>query len=774
MYVTKRSGKQEAVDMAKYERKIDWACEGLLGVDPKVLKTKARQPLYPGIPTIELDTNLKKQAADLIGEHPNWTYVAARFALQEVYKAANPGNLNSYPSLKEYFARSVLEANVNPLIPTLFDLEELDKVVRPLNDFNFDYLGMSTVADRYLLRNANKELLELPQHWLMRVAMGVASHHPSLNKRMKAAVEHYELLSSFEFMSSTPTLFNASLKRAQLSSCFGIKIGDSFESIWDGMREAASYSKYGGGIAMDVTDIRGKGAPIRSMGGEAGGPIPYVKLANDTMIAFDQQGKRKGSVVVYMELWHVGINDFLSLREPGDHNMRAHESFMSNWIPDLFMERLQEEGYWSLFDPIDTPDLHSLHGQAFKERYEHYERLGIAKRVVDTQELWETMITRLFAHGVFWHCYKDRMNERYTMRDHHAVHSSNLCTEIALRSAEDVSFVCNLGSINLSLDTFHVKKDESGKWLWNHDLEDAVRKGLRFLDSVITVGYTPSERGRSMQEQDRPVGMGCMGWVTALYKLGIDYESAEHIHYCNEVYKQISLTATHESALLARELGSFPTFHESRWAKGELIQDTFRHTKVVDEFVLDLTADNCPFATLEELRELVRGGMRNSTLLAIAPTATISNIIGVDQCTELPWDLIFDKKNLSGKFKMNSKIVDNNLYGLPLKTAYMVDHTWTVRAAAARGIWIDQSQSTNFFVNTSEENAGDKVSDLYKSAWAYGLKTTYYLYGRSEGEITSQTSPLDQIVAEPVPDPEGAACFLRPGDEGFADCEACQ
>jgi ribonucleoside-diphosphate reductase alpha chain len=784
MQVTKRDGSLEPLDINKYQSQIEWACKGLDGVEAKTLKDAVHQSFYEGILTSDLNKNLERTAQELATPgNPNWTFAAARFVLQDIYKEI-AGSF-TYPSLSEYLDKVIAESNLNPLLKTGFDLERLNAAIKPENDYLFDYLGMSTLKDRYLLRNYSKKLVEMPQHFFMRVAMGVAIDELKHGKKdaNEIALGYYtNLFSPLRFMSSTPTLFNSGLNKSQLSSCFGISMGDDFNHIWDSLREAGAYSKYGGGVAIDYTPIRAKGSPIRSMGGEAGGPVPYIKMFNDTLIGFDQQGKRKGSGAPYMEPWHAGFLNFLDLREPGDDRIRTHDLFPANWIPDLFMKRMQEGSLWSLFDPADTPDLHDSWGEDFETKYEAYEAKGLAKQIVSSTELWEKMLARLLAHGVFWHCYKDRMNERYPMKKYGVIRSSNLCTEIALMSNDDVSFVCNLGSINLSRDEFLLTLETDTvalaagrKWKWNKELSKVAMHGIRFLDSVISVGYVPSERGRKMQEQHRPIGMGVMGWTEALYKMGIDYESREHVEYANEVLKQISIAATYQSAKLAAEKGSFPLFEHSTWAEGILTHETLVNRSVVDKYELDLTFDHCPFVKESELKAMVAKGMRNSNLLAIAPTATISNIVGTEQCTELPFERSFTKKNLSGTFKTTAKILAANRHGLPIKTAYEINHQWTVWSAAARQVWIDQSQSTNFFINTNKEGFGDEVSTLYQVAWEAGLKTTYYCYGQSEETSDVQQAPME-LGAKEMPEPElaGPACFLRPGDAGFSGCEACQ
>ena len=776
MQVLKRDGSVEPLDMSKYERQIDWCCQGLIGVDASKLKEHAQQPLYDGITTVELNKNLCNAARDLqtVAE-PNWTFVAARFVLQDLYKQVN--GTFEYPPFNDTLSRAIDESNLNPELLSKFDIAFLERSLDITRDYSFDYLGLTTLADRYLLRDRSRHIIEMPQHFLMRVAMGMALAESDPVKRNAVAVEYYDTLSNLDFMSSTPTLFNSGLKRSQLSSCFGATVGDDTDLITGVMGEVSKYSKYGGGVAVDWSDLRGHGSPIRSMGGEAEGPVPYIHVTDGLFRAFNQQGKRKGSVAPYCELWHSDIFEYLDLKEPGDFRLRAYDSFPALWIPDLFMERLDEGGEWSLFDPATVVGLHETYGSEFRYRYAKAENEALAKKKISCEELWFRMLERLAAHGVYWHCYKDRINERYAMAEVGPVVSSNLCTEICLRSDADHSFVCNLGSVNLSKTHHLLQKGSDGKWLWNEKLSQTVRRGVRMLDSVIDVGFVPHEKGKRMQQEDRPIGMGCMGWTEALYALGIDYESAEHIEYANEVYKQISIAATYESAMLAREKGSFPTFAKSTWAQGKLIQDSLKNRVIVDEFKLDLSFDNCPFTNETELRVLVAEGMRNSTLLAIAPTATISNIVGTEACTELPTETVYMKKNLSGVFKAVAKTACNNPFGLKVKTAYDVDHKWTARAAAARGIWIDQSQSTNYFLDSNLPTFGDSLDELYRFSWKIGLKTTYYMYGKDPQDSATQTTPLDHLeqqTTDLVGDTAGPACFLRPGDEGFADCEACQ
>lgn len=784
MHVLKRDGSSEPLDMSKYERQIEWCCQGLSGVDATRLKSQASQPLYDGISTVELNKNLCNAARDLqTVEEPNWTFVAARFVLQDLYKTVN-GHFK-YQHLDSYLKKAAEEANLNPAMTRhdLFDIDELNNTIDPDRDYKFDYLGLTTLHDRYFLRDRSKRVIEMPQHFMMRVAMGVALAEPNKERRTEAAKNYYDMLSNLHFMASTPTLFNSGLQRSQLSSCFGATVGDDTDLITDSWKEVAKYSKFGGGVAMDYTPLRSHGSPIKSMGGEAEGPVPYIATADFIFRAFNQQGKRKGSVAPYLEVWHADIFEYLDLKEPGDYRLRANDSFMALWIPDLFMERVMSKGKWSLFDPAVAPTLHDIHGDEFRVEYERLEAEGKYRKQVEAEDLWYRALERLSAHGVYWHCYKDRINERYALPAY-PIRSSNLCTEICLRSDDFNSFVCNLGSVNASRKKHLLMKGPDGKWQWNMALTKSVWEAVSFLDSVIDIGFVPHEKGRNMQVSDRPIGLGVMGWTEALYALGIDYESAEHIEYANEFYKQVSIAATFASAQLAETKGSFPLHNKSTWANGKLIHDSLKNRRIIEEFDLDLSFDHCPFVTEDRLRAMVASGMRNSTLLAIAPTATISNIVGTEACTELPTAVVYMKKNLSGVFKAVAKTACNNPHGLPIKTAYDIDNKWTARAAAARQIWIDQSQSINAWFDSNAEDYGDRLDEYYRYTWWIGMKTTYYMYGKDPETAEVKTTPMDHMEGVPPESEfganksgeaiEGAFCTLRPGDAGFDTCEACQ
>jgi ribonucleoside-diphosphate reductase alpha chain len=782
MFVTKRDGQKEPLNTAKYNKYIDWMCLDLEGVSSKELKSRANQSFYDGMSTKDICNHTTKIAMELISlDAPNWTYAASRALLHDLIKEVT-GDIN-YLSFESYLTLGVEAKKLNAKLLTHYSLSRLEAAIVPSRDFKFDYLGLQTIADRYLVRTS--KLIELPQHFFMRVACGICLAEPAEIATDKA-IELYNVYSTFKALSSTPTLFNSGTLYPQLSSCFGINMADSLDGIYSAAKEAATYSKFSGGVAVDVSDIRASGSHITSTGGRAGGPVPYIKIIEDSLIGFDQSGKRKGSGVIYLETWHSNIKDFLKLRDPGDHRLRAHDTFMASWIPDLFMERLLDQGYWSLFDPKDVPDLHTSFGEEFKTKYEEYEAKGLAKSVIEAEDLWNLILTALSKHGVFWPCFKDTINLRYPQRDTGPVLSSNLCTEICLRSDETTSFVCNLSSINLSEIDGLVYDKKTKKLSWSAALEHVVRILVRTLDNVITVGLIPHENGRRFQEEDRAVGLGIMGWTDALYKLGIDYESADHVHFSNEVYKQISISSIHESSRLAVEKGVFPNFKDSDWAKGILPHQTLRHTLVVDKFKLDINTA-CPWITFAELSEVVKTqGMRNSVLLAIAPTATIANILGCSPCTEINWDVVSTKTNLSGNFKVFSRAAVLNKYNLSIKPARDYDQLWTIWSAAARQIWIDQSQSTNIYINpakfsySDEENErtgkkllGDYLDELYCTAWQAGLKTTYYLYSQSNSSKLVPDKPgllVENIKTEESDEQQGKFCAIDAGP----DCEACQ
>lgn len=779
-YITKRDGTTQERDSVKILNQVEWCTRGL-DVDPLKLVNAIGRSLYTGISTREINRIATVEAGSLISlEEPAWTFVAARFVIQELLKVATNGTLR-YPHLRKFLSVAVDESRVDPMLMqpgSGFDLDILNDALIPANDFQFDYLGIQTLADRYLLTNKSGSIIELPQHLLMRVAMGLALAEP-VALRTEKAIAFYREFSQLNYLTSTPTLFNSGTVFPQLSSCFGTNTYDSLDSIMDSLKEHAQYSKFSGGTSTSYTALRASGSPIQSTGGKAKGPIPYAKLFNDLLNGFDQGGKRKGVGAYYVELWHPDIFSILKVRDPGgDDRSRTYDAFPAMWIPDLFMERVIDHGKWSLIDPATDPRLAESHGKEFEDIYLKLEAEGKVVQTIDAEELWHRLLTKIFQHGTFWPCFKDEVNARYSQRRSGIVHHSNLCTEITLLNNEKESFVCNLASPNIGNFDFTWIAG-TNRLAWNPELEQTVRTAVRGLDNVIEIGFIPHENGRRFQTNYRAVGLGVMGWTVALSKHGIDFESKEHIWFANEVQKQIAITAIDESANLARVRGSFPKFSESDWAQGILPQDTIRKRKIIDEFDLDVTATDAPFLEngLETLRQKVKGGMRNSSLMAIAPTATIANIAGTSQCTEPAWDLVQQKENLSGTFDYVAPTYLYNQHGLTIKSARDVDQMWIVRAAAARQLHIDQSQSTNIYVDPNKMSSsviGDYLDDIYVAGYEYGLKTFYYCYSQS-GVLSSKVVPSQPGPTEHFdPESDGPACFLRPGDPGFDECEACQ
>jgi ribonucleoside-diphosphate reductase alpha chain len=785
MHVTKRSGELQPMDQSKYERQIDWACAGLKGVSAEKLKSVLKLSFYDGITTAELNKAIIVAAAGLISvEEPNWTYVAARMVMQEARKQVT-GGLTEYPSLEDYMATNVLARTLDPKLmdDQMFDHVALQAAIDPSRDMMFDYQGAQIVVDRYLNRDPKtKKLIELPQHWRMRVAMGIAQDELTREKRTERALEYYHTYGLGLASPSTPTQFNAGTLMPQLSSCFGTMIPDSTDGIMKAMHTTAKFSKSAGGVSSSFTHLRSANSLIESTKGRASGPIPYAKLMMDVTNAFDQGGKRKGAGVGYLAPWHADFESWLKLHDPGDERQRAHDMFVASWIPDVFMERVAKHQMWSMFDPKEVPMLLKTHGPVFTQWYEEYERQGLAKKQVDAEALWRELITKWVQQSVGWPCFSDEINHRYAQPE--MIHQSNLCTEICLRNDEDTSFVCNLTSVNLSKMEFDYDR-RTKRLAWNHKMEQVVRTCMRSLDSVISVGFTPHESGRKFQLSDRAVGLGVMGGVEALYRLGIPYESDDAIHFSNELMKQISAAAIHESHLMSIERGIYPNFPKSKWAEGKLPIDTVRRTRVIEKFGLHLDLVDCPFAPdgWDTLRGLVKKGMRNSTWGAIAPTATIALILNTTECFQPPEDLLVVKENMSSDFKVISPIVTHNPYGLEVKSAFDIDHMWTVWAASARQLWIDQAQSTNIWVNPNAytpkrgcEKWADYLDELLFEGWRCGQKTFYYLHSTSMALTptavgVNQPGPAEEYDPETDPNYSGGrVCSIDAGP----DCEACQ
>lgn len=788
------------------------ACAGLADVHEELVVAEVERNVYDGITADELALAQVMAARTLVESEPNYSYVAARLLLDRLRGevlgdlAGTPGSATQeemadrYPEYLRAYVRRGIELDL--LDPDLasFDLDALGAAIRPERDLSFTLLGLQTLYDRYLLHTEGTRI-ELPQAFFMRVAMGLALREEDREAR---AIEFYELLSSFDFMCSTPTLFNAGTTRPQLSSCFLTTVEDELASIFSGVANNAALAKYSGGLGNDWTPVRGIGARIKGTNGLSSGVVPFLKIANDTAVAVNQGGKRKGAVCAYLETWHIDIEEFLELRKnTGDDRRRTHDMNTANWVPDLFVQRVEADREWTLFSPDEVPDLHDAYGADFAERYQAYEESadrGEMKvfRRVRAVDLWRKMLTALFETGHPWITFKDACNLRSPQQHTGVVHSSNLCTEITLNTSPDEIAVCNLGSVNLAR---HV-----GAGGLDHDrLRRTVRTAVRMLDNVLDINLYTVGAARRSNLRHRPVGLGVMGFSDALFTLRAPYASDGAVEFADASMEAVSYYAIAASAELAAERGAYPTFEGSLWSKGVLPIDSL--DALAKARGGDLAVDRTTRFDWDSLRQQVRtAGMRNSNVMAIAPTATISNICGVGQSIEPAYRNLYVKSNMSGDFTVTNehlvrdlkerglwdevmvadlKFFDGSLGAIDrvpgdlrelYATAFEVDSRWLVEAAARRQKWIDQAQSLNLYVRQPN---GRMLDELYRLAWRRGLKTTYYLRASSATHVEKSTlagtdgrlnavAPAGESPAQQDVD-AGAMC--RVDDP---DCEACQ
>lgn len=759
--VTKRSGATEPFLPSKIEKAVSWATQDT-NVSAQEVIDSAIMLIYDGIKTSDIQQALIKAASKLVSAtKPDAAYVAARLLLLDLYKTVCgekgeiKGGKFEYPHIKDYLDFGVRHGILDPRLLG-YDLDAINAAIKPERDLLFAYLGLDTLKDRYFLRTdrdmlfeketgkPSGQIFELPQHMWMRVAMGVALREKPAD-RTAYAIMYYNLYSSLEYISSTPTLFNAGTLHPQLSSCYLNQITDSisnddgdnrFASIFGAIEETALLSKFAGGIGSDWTPVRGENEIIKGTNGISSGVIPYVKVQNNTAVAVNQGGKRKGSVAPYLEAWHTDFPAFCELRkESGDDRFRAHDVFPAAWIPDLLMKRKDDpDAMWSFFSVKKYPELHELWGDEFEARYEELEAQGAFEYQWPAQKLWRHILSHLFETGHPWITFKDEPNRRNPQDHVGVIHHSNLCTEITLNSSKDETAVCNLGSINLSRAVLKDGKLDLDK------LRDVVRTAVRNLDSVIDINYYPSPRAKKSNLSHRPIGLGVMGYYEWLVQMGVDYESEQHLEQADALFEAISYFAIEASADLAQELGSYPSFRGSKWSRGILPIDTAKKMEDGKPFF-----DRPRRFDWEALRAKVKKGMRNSNLMAIAPTATISNIAGTTQCTEVPFLLQFYKTNLSGPYKVVDPAVRHvgKNYHL-LKEAFYINQDWTIDAAAVRQKWICQSQSTNLFAKLG--TTGGDLDRMYTRAHRHGLKTTYYLRGQSDSDKSA--SMRDKVIAE--------------------------
>lgn len=813
--VRQADGSLLPLDHARLVRIVEEACAGLSDVGTEPVLTETRRNLYDGITPDELALAPIMAARTLIEQEPNYAYVSARLLLDKLRaealsfvhgRPAQASHAEMADHYCEYFAAYVATGIKAELLdPELarFDLAKLAAALKPERDLQFQFLGLQTLYDRYFLQTRGIRF-ELPQAFFMRVAMGLAVREIDREAR---AIEFYDLISSFDFMCSTPTLFNAGTLRPQLSSCFLTTVSDDLDGIFKSIKDNALLAKYSGGLGNDWSRVRGLGAHIKGTNGQSQGVVPFLKVANDTAIAVNQGGKRKGAVCAYLETWHIDIEEFLDLRKnTGDDRRRTHDMNTANWVPDLFMQRVAEDGQWTLFSPDEVPELHDLYGPAFAERYQYYEKkaermeMRVAKRV-RAVDLWRRMLTMVFETGHPWITFKDPCNIRSPQQHCGVIHSSNLCTEITLNTSDCEVAVCNLGSINLAA---HV----TGKGLDQARLARTVNTAMRMLDNVIDINFYTIQEARRSNLRHRPVGLGLMGYQDALQMLRIPIGSEEAVAFADSSMEAISYCAISASVDLAEERGRYASFDGSLWSRGILPIDSIKLLEAARGAYLRL--DTSAALDWDSLRQrVVESGMRNSNVMAIAPTATISNIVGVAQSIEPAFRNLYVKANMSGDFTVvNSFLVrDLKARGLwdevmisdlkyfdgalgPIDrvpeemkalyaTAFEIDAHWLVDAAARRQKWIDQAQSLNLYLAAPN---GRKLDELYRLAWERGLKTTYYLRTQSATHVEKSTlkgtdGKLNAVsVSGMLPAaPEGSerppvmACAL---DD--PTCEACQ
>ena len=781
--MTLADGTVEPLDVQHVRRKLIRACAGLEDhTDWRELAEETLQNLYDGVRCEEIDKAMIFAAKARIEREPAYSYVAARLLLNTIYREVLPGdadqNLN-VASLKTrhaehfeaYLRRGVELGRLDSSLLT-FDVQKIAHAMHVERDTRFTYMGLQTVYDRYLIHDRGTRM-ESPQYFWMRVSMGLAVLETA-DQKNERAIEFYELLSSQRFTSSTPTLFNSGTLHPQLSSCYLSTVMDDLDHIFKVISDDAKLSKWAGGLGNDWTNIRATGATIRGTNGESQGVVPFLKVANDTAVAVNQGGKRKGAMCAYLETWHLDIEDFLELRKnTGDERRRTHDMNTANWIPDLFMKRVAQNGMWTLFNPSDCPDLHDLYGKAFEARYAEYEAKADAgelplHRRVEAVTLWRKMLTMLFETGHPWLTFKDPSNICSPQDHTGVVHSSNLCTEILLNTSEDEIAVCNLGSVNL---VEHIRDGDLDAAL----LETTVRTAMRMLDNVIDINYYPTKEARHANLRHRPVGLGLMGFQDALYMLGIPYASEAAVEFADRSMELISYNAILASTELARERGTYQTYQGSKWSRGILPMDT--RALLAQERGGFLDVENSSTLDWDTVRTAVKThGMRNSNTMAIAPTATISNISGVSQSIEPMYKHLFAKSNLSGDFTTINTALVEALKNLDLwdaemlddlkyhdgvlteieripddlkeifRTSFEIEPKWMIECASRRQKWIDMGQSLNLYLAAPN---GKKLSDMYMLAWQKGLKTTYYLRTLAATQIEKSTLDVNRRGAQP-------------------------
>ncbi|MBP6366281.1 MAG: ribonucleoside-diphosphate reductase subunit alpha [Nitrosomonas sp.] len=807
MYVID-NGQRVPLDMARLSALIESSCSGLGNtVDPALILKATVKDLYDGVSLDEVRKSTILSARVLIEKDPAYSHVTARLLLNNMRYEVLGEEISQQAMKSQYkeyfpvFIKRGIEADLLDERLAQFDLQRLAATLEADRDLQFDYLGLQTLYDRYFL-HIKERRIELPQAFFMRVAMGLALNEIDREAR---AIEFYHVLSSFDFMSSTPTLFNSGTCRSQLSSCYLTTVSDDLDGIYEAIKENALLAKYAGGLGNDWTPVRAMGARIKGTNGKSQGVVPFLKVVSDTAVAVNQGGKRKGAVCAYLECWHLDIEEFLELRKnTGDDRRRTHDMNTATWIPDLFMKRVMDGGDWTLFSPSDVPDLHEKFGQQFEQAYLAYEakiergELELYKKIPAVQ-LWRKMLSMLFETGHPWITFKDPCNIRSPQNHIGVVHSSNLCTEITLNTNDKEIAVCNLGSVNLVAHLNHGELDKE-------KLKRTISTAMRMLDNVVDINFYAVAKARNANLKHRPVGLGIMGFQDCLHQLGIPYSSHEAVEFADRSMEAVAYMAYWASTELAQERGCYSSYKGSLWDRGILPQDSLEILRKERGGFVE--ADLSTTLDWDALRQRIQThGMRNSNCLAIAPTATISNIIGVSASIEPTYQNLYVKSNLSGEFTITNRSLVNDLKKLNLwdevmiadlkyfdgaiskidripehirtlyATAFEMEPSWLIEAGARRQKWIDQSQSLNIYMAGV---SGKKLDDTYKLAWIRGLKTTYYL--RSMGATAAEKSTVRAGSLNAVPADGGiarttteiAAVEIKYCAIDDESCESCQ
>jgi ribonucleoside-diphosphate reductase alpha chain len=803
--VKKKDGRIETFDKTKIEEYLSQILQNEFSetINLKEITEEVSRNVYEGIKTGEINKTIIMSLRARIEKDFAYSKAAAKLLLNEIYRQVIGKNIfdkdfvQTYQkSLKENISKGIQAGRYDSRLSE-FDFDYLGGILKPENDLLFNYLGIQTIYDRYLLKDHDQNILEVPQTFWMRIAMGLSLEESEKNQK---AGEFYEVMSKLLYTPSTPTLFHSGTTHPQMSSCYLNTVDDDLRSIFKIYSDNSQLSKWSGGIGTDWTNIRGTGALIKATNVESQGVIPFLKIADATTAAINRSGKRRGAACVYLETWHYDIESFLDLRKnTGDDRRRTHDTNTANWIPDLFMKRVESDGDWTLFSPDETPDLHHVYGLEFEEKYIQYENKALRGEMklykrLKAKDLWKKMITMLFETGHPWITFKDPSNIRSPQDHVGVVHNSNLCTEITLNTSAEETAVCNLGSLNLSK---YIRDNREVDWKL---LEKTVATAIRMLDNVIDLNFYPTIEAENSNLKHRPIGLGVMGLQDALYQLDLPFDSEEAVVFSDKLQEFISYQAILNSSLLAKEKGPYSSFKGSKWDRGILPLDTIDLLEKERGQLVEIDRESR--MDWEKIRQSVReNGMRNSNCMAIAPTATIANISGCFPTIEPIYKNLYVKSNASGEFTiLNRYLIEDlkeaelwneniqeklkrfdgsvqNIYEIPTKLrskykeVFEIDPSWIIKHAAKRAKWVDQSQSVNIFAATT---SGRFLSSVYHQAWKAGLKTTYYLRTLGASAIEKSTIDINKEEKSPkvelkINSSEPALCKI-----GDPECEACQ